>query len=113
MFIYGQAITEVHHRYWELLKVSGSNETLNLASYFCLEIGRGHVPWDGVVVLYQGVDCFINKLSLFCLWKRRDDMAHHSTSAPVFGEFACGIVSDIVWEDYIAGDGGGVGIAYA
>ena len=40
-------------------------------------------------------------------------MAHHSTSAPVFGEVACGIVPDITWEDYIAGDGGGVGIAYS
>ena len=64
----------------------GPNETLELSSYFCLEVGGGHVFWDVVVVLLQGLDCFPNELSLICLWKRRDDLVHHSASSPEVGE---------------------------
>ena len=76
MRVYGQTIAEVHHWYWKFLKVPGSNKTLNLASYFCLEVGGGHVFWDEVIVLFQSVDCFTDKLSLICLWKRGNDLAH-------------------------------------
>ena len=111
MLVYGQTIAEVHHWYWKFLKVPGSNKTLNLASYFCLEVGRGHVSWDEVIVLFQSVDCFTDKLSLVCLWKRGNDLAHHSTSAPKVSVVACGAVYDVAREDHIAGDGGGAAVA--
>ena len=113
MPVYGQAITKMHYGHRKLLEMLSPNETLELSSYLCLEVGRNHVFWDAVFVMLQSLDCFPNELSLICMWKGRDDLAHHSASAPEFGEVACGFVCHIARQDHITGDGGGLAIAYA